>query len=651
MPYGYNGKILHVNLTEEKIWVEEPSRIWYRTYMGGRNFALYYLLKELPASADPLGPENVLVFAASIVTGAPVAGTSRWTVAAKSPLTNLFGEAQSGGWWGPELKAAGYDAIVIYGQAPRPSYLWIHDGQVEIRDASHLWGKLTANCTESIRREHGDPRIRVAAIGPGGENLVRFAAVIDQGRHAAGRCGMGAVMGSKNLKAVACRGTKRPDMADPAYIHAFAKSFAERVPQTADTSQLHQYGTSNYFANANRGGALPTRNWNQATFEGADQVNHLVIAENLTVGHDACYACPVRCKQVVKAEVKAGAPYDIDPAYGGPEFETMTSFSAICGCSDVYAMCKAHELCNANGLDTISTGATIAWAMECFEKGLLTAADAGGFTIRFGDHEGMLKLIGMIVKREGLGDLLANGSAHAAKIIGRGTEALSMSVKGQEFAMHEPRSKMGLAYHFAISPTGADHLQGEHDGAFDPNLVGYTHKADAPSVFMEQTYPLGVLEPVPSLSAAEDKARLIFYLQHHFSFMDVLDWCLFTTAPVRITTFEEITRIVQAITGWNVTFWEIMKAGERGVVMARCFNIKHGMTAADDCLPERMFTPAHTGPQDGSFIPKETFYEGIKLYYEMYGWDRHTGIPTDGKLVEMSLGWLRDEMRDKRPSA
>jgi len=647
MPYGYNGKILHVDLTEGKTWVEEPGRIWYRTYMGGRNIALYYLTKLIPAGADPLEPDNVMVFASSVITGAPASGLSRFTVAAKSPLTNAFGEAQCGGWWGPELKFAGYDAIVVYGKSPKPVYLWIHDGQVELRDADHLWGTLTGDTLKAIRAEHNDSKIRVIGIGPAGERLVRFACVVDQARHAAGRCGMGAVMGSKNLKAIACRGAKRLEMADPEYIKAFAKSFAQRVPLNADANQLHQFGTSNYYANANTGGALPTRNWNQAVFEGASRCDHQVIAQELTIDHDACYACAVRCKQVCKSD----SPYPIDPTYGGPEFETMTSFSAICGCDNVYAMCKAHELCNANGLDSISTGATIAWAMECFDKGLLTAADTGGFVTHFGDHEGMLKMIDMIVKREGFGDLLANGSARAARAIGRGSEALSMSVKGQEFAMHEPRSKMGLGYHFALSPTGADHIQAEHDGAFDPNLTGYTHKADAPSFFMEQTYPLGILEPVPSLSADEDKVRLFFYLQHHFSFMDVLDICVFTTAPVRITTFDEITRIVQAVTGWNVSFWEIMKAGERGVTMARCFNIKHGLTAKDDCLPERIFTPAHGGPQDGSLIPKETFYNGLRLYYEMNGWDRTTGIPTDGKLVELDVAWLRDEIKAARQRA
>ena len=636
MPYGYNGKILHVNLSNGEMRVEEPSVSWYRTYLGGRNVALYYALREIPADADPLGPENVMILAPSVITGASVPGLSRFNVAAKSPLTNAYGEAQAGGWWGPELKWSGYDAVVIYGKSSHPVYLWIHDGDAEIRAASHLWGTLTAECTVKIREDHGDSRIRVAAIGPAGENLVRFACVVDQGRHAAGRCGLGAVMGSKNLKAVACRGTQHQDVADPEYLKAFAKRFADQVPQNADTNQLHKFGTSNYFTNANAGGALPTRNWTQAVFEGAGNCDHRMIDEKMETDHDRCFACTVRCKRVVQAE----EPYKIDPAYGGPEFETMTAFSAIVGCNDVYAMCKAHELCNANGLDTISTGATIAWAMECFERGLLTAADSGGFTTKFGDHEGMLKMVEMIAKREGFGDLLAEGSARAAQKIGRGTAQYSMSVKGQEFAMHEPRSKMGLAYHFALSPTGADHLQGEHDGAFDPDLTGYTHEADASSVFMQQIFPLGVLEPVPSLSAAADKVRLFFYLQHHFGFLDVLCICLFTTAPVRITTFDEITKIVQSVTGWNISFWEIMKAGERGVTMARCFNIKHGLTAKDDYLPDRLFQPVQGGPQEGSAIPRDDFDRGKKLYYEMNGWDGETGIPTKGKLIELNLDGL-----------
>ena len=640
MPNGYNGKIVHVDLSKEEFHIEEPSVTWYRTYLGGRNISLYYSLKEIPADADPLGPDNVLTFAPSVITGAPVPGLSRFNVSAKSPLTEGYGEGQAGGWWGPELKCTGFDAVVIKGKASRPVYIFISDGTVEIRDADHLWGKLTADCTELIRKEEGDNRIRVASIGPAGENLVRFAAIVDQARHTIGRCGLGAVMGSKNLKAIACRGTQRPETADPEYLTEFTKHFTATVAKNADTGQLNKYGTANYFANANAGGALPTRNWNQAVFEGASNCDHQAIEDNLETGHDRCYACTVRCKKVVKSE----APYNIDPAYGGPEFESMTAFSAIEGCDNVFAMCKGHELCNAYGIDTISTGATIAWAMECFDKGLLTAEDTGGFTTSFGDHDGMLELVEMIAFRRGFGELLAEGSARAAAKIGRGTEQFSMSVKKQEFAMHEPRSKMGLAYHFALSPTGADHLQAEHDGAFDPDLTGYTHEADASSFFMQQVFPLGILEPVPSLSAAEDKVRMFYYLQHHFGFLDVLCICLFTTAPVRITTFDDITRIVQAVTGWNISFWEIMKAAERGLTMARCFNLKHGLSAEDDDLPERLFQPLKGGSQEGSAIPRDDFLRGKKLYYQMSGWDGESGKPLDARLYELGVGWLIDEM-------
>lgn len=641
MPHGYNGKILHVNLSTEETWIDQHDIAWYRTYLGGRNVSLFYALKEIPVDADPLGPENVMIFAPSVITGAPVPGLSRFNVAAKSPLTDGYGEAQAGGWWGPELKWSGFDAVVVHGRASKPVYLWIQDGHCEICDAQHLWGALTADCTEKIRNEKRDKRIRVLSIGPAGEKLVKYASVVDQGRHTAGRCGLGAVMGSKNLKAVACRGTSRPETANPEYLKEFAKHFADSVPKNADTSQLNKFGTSNYFTNANAGGALPTRNWNQAVFEGASNCDHNAIEANFETGHDRCYACTVRCKRVVAVE----QPYRVDPAYGGPEFETMTAFSAIAGCDNVYAMCKGHELCNAFGLDTISTGATIAWSMECFEKGLLTLEDTGGLTIKFGDHEMMLRLVEMIAAREGFGDLLAEGSARAAQKIGRGTEKFSMSVKKQEFAMHEPRSKMGLAYHFSLSPTGADHLQGEHDGAFDPDLTGYTHEADASSFFMQQLYPLGILQPVPSLSAGADKVRLFYYLQHHFGFLDVLCICLFTTAPVRITTFDEITKIVQSITGWNISFWEIMKAGERGVTMARLFNLKHGLTADDDNLPERLFEPLKGGSQEGSAIPKNDFIQGKKLYYEMNGWDRETGVPSQGKLYELSLDWAAGESK------
>ena len=640
MPLGYNGKILHVDLTAGTTSVEEPSWVFYRTYWGGGLLALKYLVSEIPAGCDPLGPENVLILAPSVITGAPYPGLSRFTVAAKSPLTGALGEAQAGGWWGPELKFAGFDAVVIRGRSPKPVYLWIHDGAAEIEDAAGIWRLDTADALAAIRERLGDRRIRVAGIGPAGEAMVPLANVLDEARHAASRAGLGAVMGSKNLKALACHGTAKLAFADPEKLKEMAKSFAERVHSNADTAQLHRYGTSQYYINAHHGGALPTRNWTEAQFPEADKVSHLPIDENLRVGQGACYACSVRCKPILEAK----EPYPIDRRYGGPEFESMTAFSSVVGNSDVFAMCKATERCNALGLDTIGTGNVIAWAMECYEKGLLTREDTGGVEYRFGDVRTLLSTVEMIGRREGWGAVLGRGTTYAAKTVGRGTERYDMSVKGQGFAMHEPRSKFGLGYHFALSPIGADHIQAEHDGAFDPGLVGYTHKADKPSVFMEQIHPLGLLEAVPSLSEGPDKVRLFHYLNLHFSFMDSLDICVFTTAPVRITTFNEIPPLVEAITGWNTSLWEIMKAGERRMTLARVFNVKQGFTPKDDVLPERMFEPQPAGPQKGVAIDKVKFYEGIRLFYEMMGWDRETGIPTAGKLEELNLGWARKEI-------
>ncbi len=640
MLHGYNGKILHVDLTLGKMHVEEPSWVFYRTYWGGGLLALYYLLREVPVGADALGPENVLVLAPSVITGAPYPGLSRFTVAAKSPLTGAFGEAQAGGWWGPELKFAGYDAVVVRGRSPKPVYLWIHNGEAEILEAGDLWGMFTADALDAIRAKHGDRLIRVAGIGPAGERLVRLASVIDDGHHSAARTGMGAVMGSKNLKAIACRGTMKPEYADPERIKEMAKNFARLVSQNADTSQLHRYGTSQYFINANRGGALPTRNWTAAQFEGAEKVSHVPMDEELRVRQGMCYACSVTCKPILESD----SPLKIDRRYGGPEFESMTSFSSIEGSDDLHVMAKATEMSNAYGIDSIGVGAAIAWTMECFERGLLTEEDTGGISYRFGDPQVILKTVEMIGKREGWGEVLGNGTTYAARLMGRGTEQLDMSVKGQAFAMHEPRSKFGLGYHFALSPTGADHIQAEHDGAFDPGLVGYTHKADRPSFFMEQTYPLGILEPVRSLSEGADKVRLFCYLNFHFSFMDTLDICVFTTAPVRITTFSDIPQLVEAITGWNTSLWEIMKVGERRMTLARAFNVKHGFSAKDDMLPDRMFEPQTSGPQKGIAIDRAKFSEGLRLYYEMMGWDRETGVPTAGKLEELNLGWVRPEI-------
>lgn len=629
MAYGYTGKILRVDLSSGKISIEEHGEVFYRRYLGGRALALYYLLKELRPKADPLGPENLLVFAPGVITGAPIQGASRFSVAAKSPLTETYGEAEAGGHWGPELKFAGYDAVVVKGRAEKPVYLWIHDGEAELRDASHLWGLPTKEAQEQIRKELGDPAIRVAQIGPAGERLVRFACIVNELSDVNGRGGMGAVMGSKRLKAIAVRGKRGLEFKDPEKLKQLAKWFNENLAGNPDASGLREVGTSQYILALNASGGLPTRNFKEGTFEGAEQISGERMKKMFQVGQKACYACSIACKRVVKVE----EPYQVDPAYGGPEYECLASLGSCCGVSDLEAVVKANELCNAYGMDAISTGVSIAFAMECFEHGILTERDTGGLELRFGNAEALVKLVEHIAKREGIGDVLAEGVKRAAQRIGKGAERFAIHVKGKEVPMHEGRWKQGVGFGYAVSPTGADHVQMEHDPCFEE-----------PGLFLEQLKPLGIIEPVPSVDLGPKKLRLFVYLQHWWSLGNCLDICLFTTAPVRVWKMHHVVEIVRAVTGWDVSLWELMKVGERATTMARAFNVREGLTRADDTLPERLFSPLPRGPLEGLKLSREELDRALSLYYQMMGWDEQ-GVPTRAKLEELDVGWVADLLK------
>jgi aldehyde:ferredoxin oxidoreductase len=380
MPFGYSGKILRANLTTQTFWIEEPSENFYRTYFGGRNFIAHYLLKELEPGTDPLAPQNKLIFATGVLTGAPTGGTGRNSVGAKSPLTGLYGEAEAGGFFGPELKKAGFDGVIIEGKAPKPVYLWLKDGQVEFKDATHLWGKKVACADEEIKTELGDKLVRTALIGPGGENLIRFACILNDIVHAYGRTGMGAVMGSKNLKGIAVRGKQKAEYADSKKLRSIAKWLIDNVDSYCGWAKFA--GTPGSLLAQNAAGGLPTRNYSSGYFEQAEEISGEKMHATILVGRDTCFACPVRCKQVV--EVKE--PYTVDKIYGGPEYETLAAFGSLCGVSDLKAVAKANELCNANSLDTISAGAAVAFAMDCFEHGIITLADTGGLDLRRNIH-------------------------------------------------------------------------------------------------------------------------------------------------------------------------------------------------------------------------------------------------------------------------
>ncbi len=620
MPFGYHGKILRVDLTRRSWSMDAPEESFYRLYGGGSAFGAYYLLKFTPPHCDPLGPENLLVLSLSVVTGAPISGLSRMTATAKSPLTGGIGDSQCGGSWPVQCRFAGLDAVVIQGVAPVPVYLWIRNGTVEIRDAGHLWGMKTGDVEELLKADHGDD-IEVLQCGPAGEKLVRYAAIINMCNRANGRTGMGAVMGSKKLKAVVVQGSQKPEVADRETLKRLSRWGADKVRE--DGSQgFGALGTTGAVAGQQAMGGLPTRNWQSGVFEGWESLQGQRMAETILVARDTCHGCVIRCKRVVE---KTDGPFVVERRYGGPEYETIATFGSLCGISDLVAVAYANQLCNQYGMDTISCGAVVAWVMDCFEKGVLTEADTGGLRLNFGNAEAMVRLVEMIGKREGIGDILAEGSARAARRFGRGAD-LVVAVKGQEMPAHMPQIKRSCALIYGVNPFGADHQSHEHDPAY--------------RAFPRKMASFGLIDPQPDASLNAEKVRFALYMQYGYSIADTLNLCQFAWGPAwPLYDFDQMVEMVRAVTGWNVNLWELMKLGERRLNLLKAFNAREGIGAEADTLPLKMTKPLRGGPSDGVFIPPEEFERARKLYYAMAGWDVATGNPTSAKLEELGIGW------------
>jgi aldehyde:ferredoxin oxidoreductase len=625
MPSGYHGKILHVDLTARTLEIEEPGEQFYRRYMGGSAMGMVYLLRNTPPGADPLGPDNTLCLMDSVVTGAPISGQSRMTATAKSPLSGLVGDSQSGGFWPAELKSAGFDGLVIRGRSEKPVYLWLHDGEAELRDGDHLWGLFTADVEDAIREELSDPRIHVLQCGPAAEKGVRFSALMNLANRANGRTGMGLVMASKNLKAVAVRGRDRPKPADADALRTLAKWGAENFEES-DVAGLGLLGTAEVVMSQHKAGGLPTRNWRSGVFEGAEAISGQTMYDTVLKERDTCYACVVRCKRVV--EITEG-PYRVDPRYGGPEYETLATLGSYCGVSDLAAICYANQLCNMYGMDTIACGATIAWAMDCFEQGLLTTEDTGGLDLRFGNADAMVTMVERIGRREGLGRVLGEGSVRAAEELGIGHE-LVVAVKHAELPAHMPQVKRSLALIYAVNPFGADHQSHEHDPAYK----------DYPDRMAE----LDLLDPQPSRVLNADKVRYALYTQWLYSCLDSLDLCQFVWGPSwQLYGPSQMVDMVRTVTGWNVSLWELLKLGERRLNLMRLFNAREGAGADQDTIPPKMMVPLEGGRSDGVSVPLQSVAEAKALYYAMAGWDEE-GRPTKAKLQELGLGWAVREL-------
>lgn len=625
MPTGYNGKILRVNLSEGTIGEETPGEIVYRTYMGGSALSLYHLLKEQKPGVDPLGPENKLVFMSSVVSGAPMIGLTRYTVAARSPLTGAFGEAEAGGFWGPELKMAGFDGVIVEGRSPKPVYLWIRDGKAEIRDAAKIWGRDTGEVQGLIREELGDGRIRVAQCGPAGEKRVRYACVVNELKHVNGRTGLGAVMGSKNLRAIAVRGTERLALANPEKVREIGKRVVELIKDAPLAQNLKKFGTPFFVMPLNNSGILPTRNFQAGVFAGAEAISGETLTDTILEKSEGCYACAVQCKRAVKVEGK----YAASPEYGGPEYETVASLGSFCGVDNLAAIAHGNEMCNRWGIDTISAGVCIAFAMECTERGILTRQDTDGIDLRFGNVDGMLEMIRKIAHREGFGDILAEGVQRAAQKIGKGSEKYAMHIKGQELPMHDPRGKQGLTLSYATSPTGADHIEAPHDTSFlTDNLM------------LKAAKPAAVLEPTSAVELGPRKIRQFVHTQQIWNFFNSLGVCNFAAAPYTAFPLVTLAEAVEAVTGWNTSLYELMELGERSITMARMFNIREGLSNKDDYLPDRLFESLEAGTPREKRVTREDFAKALRLYYEAMGWDPQTGVPTEGRLGFLGLDWL-----------
>ena len=651
MLYGFAGQVLHVDLTEGQLTIERPDEKFYRQYVGGSLMGLYYLWRNTPPGIDAFDPRNTLTFALSATTGLPISGQSRCTATCKSPTTRGVADSQAGGFWPAELKFAGFDAIVIRGASPTPVYLWIHNGAAELRDAGHLWGRYTHDVDTILKAEHGDEKIEIAQIGPAGEKLSNFAAVMNMSNRAWGRTGVGAVMGSKNLKAIAVRGTLPVAPADKKAVVALSRRGTKLMPERGDVESLGRYGTADTVMGQQGAGGLPTNNWDSGVMDiaAAEAISGERLYQELLrgaeagaqdkLGRDTCYACIVRCKRVVEAEYR---DKKILPEYGGPEYETLSTFGSYCGVGDLRAISYANQLCNMYGVDSISCGATLSWAMECYEQGVLTLEETDGIPLNYGNAEAMIAMLEKTLRREGFGDVLAEGSARAAERLGKGHEYV-LTVKGQEIPAHMPHVKRSLGLIYAVNPFGADHQSSEHDPMYHPKL--YEGSPEAPG-YKRYLAQIGLTTPTAPKAMNPEKVEFALLTQYTYSAADVLGYCQFVFGPAwQLYGPQDMADLLAAATGWDVTVDDVQAIGRRRLNLMRAYNAREGLSRDHDTLPKKLFAkPLSGGRSDGIVLDPVELEWAITHYFELAGWDVETGAPRRATLEAVGLGWVAAEL-------
>jgi len=608
---GYVGKILHLDLSKGGAISKRPLDMHMaKKFLGGKGFGAKLLYDMLELNTDPYAPNNPLLYCTGPLT-ATLAPCNRYCIVTKSPLTGLFSDSYAGGDFGQELKYAGYDVVIVTGKAEEPVYIWIDDGEVEVRSADHLWGMDTYEMYDALKKELGDETVKISCIGPAGEKMVRFALVDCHPHRQAGRCGTGAVMGSKNLKAIAVRGSGEVNVADSKAFEEAVKAAFEEIGKSPDSQAYQRGGTPSFVPFANEQSLFPTRNFQDGSFEKAENLEDKNQRENLWLRDFGCFACPIHCSKIgmIRRGRFSGTVVDII------EYETTGLLGGNCAVGDVDALAYAALLCDKLGIDTISTGNIIGFAMECYEKGILTKEDTGGLELNFGNWESQIKLIERIACREGIGNTLAEGVMRASKIIGKGAEGIAVHIKGMEAPAWGPRGSPAMGLALATSDRGCDH---ERAWPLSYEILGCA-------------WPFG--GPLDRLTI-EGKAAVVKWEQDHLAALYSLVVCEFSRSGISNDTYA---RLVSAATGWRMDYNELLRYGERIWNLIRLFNIREGISRKDDAsLPKRFKEPLSSGPAKGHRFTDEEFNKMLDDYYSTRGWDAE-GKPKKEKLVELEL--------------
>lgn len=612
MAYGYTGRVLNVDLTQRRIWEEPLNMDWARKFIGGKGLGARYLWDRVKPGADPLGPDNVFMIWTGPLAGTFAPSSPKYCVVTKGPQTGLYLDSHAGGIFGVELKFAGYDGVIVYGKAAEPVYLYIEDGKAEIRDAKYLWGKNAHETEDALHAELGEAPA-VMAIGQAGENLVKYACISASYYRQHGRGGCGAVMGSKNLKAVVARGTGSVKVAYPKeFKDACWEAMIKDTLENPEAQFGIKWGSPSLMWYTNATGTFPAYNFADGVFAGADKIDANVILKMATKRH-ACYSCPVGCGNYVEVTVGPYAGTKVE----GPEYETIFSLGSNCGVDDINAIVHANYLCDAYGLDTISAGDCIAWAIELYEKGILTPEETDGLALTFGNGDAMVKMVEKIAKREGLGDLLAEGVKRAAAKLGRGSERYAVHFKGMEPPAYEPKGSWSMALSYVTSDRGGCHLRSWPIG---PEVLG--------------AFWLGA-EPIPlERWSTVNKAKVNAEQQHQYAAKFSMEICDFDC-----WNNQRLTNMLWTGTGFEEyrDVKEFEKAGERITNLTWLFNIREGMTFDDLKLPLRFsLDPNRTGPSAGKVLSEADYYTMLADYCRIRGWDEQA-VPTKAKLQELGL--------------